>query len=94
MCCKFCEFIQANKDVLFCSFYLNKYYCGYYNASQVNVRIAAVFDTATNTVTDMVIVEHVTDIPNLSGFLPVGPILCIQSIIFTVKDGLSVTVTR
>jgi len=39
----------------------------------------------------MVIVEHMGDIPNLSNFLPVGPVWCIQSNALTVKDGLTVT---
>jgi len=35
---------------------------------------AHIFDTATDTATDMVIVEHVDAIPNLSIFLPIGPV--------------------
>jgi len=40
---------------------------------------------------DMVIVEHVSDIPNLSNFLSVGPVWYRQSIILTMMDGLTVT---
>jgi len=46
---------------------------------------------ATDAVADMVIVEHLSDIPNLSNFLRVGPVWCTQSIVLTVKDGLTVT---
>jgi len=50
-----------------------------------------IFDTATDTVTDMVIVDNVGDILNLSHFLSVDPVWCIQSIVLTVKDSLTVT---
>jgi len=36
-------------------------------------------------------VEHVCDTPNLSNFLSVGPVWCIQLIVLTVKDSLTVT---
>ena len=54
-------------------------------------RITPIFDTVTVTIADMVIVEHVSDIPNLSNFLPVGRVWCIQSIVLTESDGLTVT---
>jgi len=40
---------------------------------------------------DMVIVKHVDDIINFSNFLPVGPVWCIEMIVLTVKDGLTMT---
>jgi len=38
------------------------------------VRLTPIFDTETDTTTDMIIMEHVSYIPNLSIFLPVGPV--------------------
>jgi len=58
---------------------------------QVWWRITPIFNTATNIIMEMVIVGHVSDISNLSNYLPVGPLWCIQSIVLTVKDGLTVT---
>jgi len=68
---------------------ISQEYCCFW--LQVWWRIISIFDTVTDTVTDMAIVEHMGDIPNLSNFLPVGPVWCIQSIVFIVKDGLTVT---
>jgi len=49
------------------------------------------FDTATDTDTDMVIVEHVGGISNFFSLLSVGPDWCIMLIVLTLKDGVTVT---
>jgi len=53
--------------------------------------VTPIFDTATDTATDMERVEHAVHISKLQDFLFVGPVWCIQSIVLTLKDDLAVT---
>jgi len=58
--------------------------------TQAWLRTTPIFYTATDTVTDLVNIEHVGNRYQD----PIGPVWCIQSIVLTVKVGSAIHVTR